>query len=101
MYEGIYKLIEELGELQDVLGALQQHIGRLQQALGKLGTCGDGEHWDGKGKMRARIIEEIADVRAALGYFEKYAGLDRDMKRVQDKRAKFEKWKLKGLSNGQ
>lgn len=49
---GISKLIEECGE--------------LQQDLGKFLTYGMGEHPDGKGPLRERIENEMADVLAAI-----------------------------------
>lgn len=60
---GIAKLIEECGE--------------LQQVLGKFLTYGMGEHPDGKGLLKDRIEDEMADVLAALQLvIVKYPGLD-------------------------
>lgn len=55
VWPGTSKLIEEMGELQQVLGKL-------------LGTAGQVEHWDGS-NLRKRLVEEIADVLAALELF--------------------------------
>jgi hypothetical protein len=56
VWPGASKLLEEMGE--------------LQQAIGKLiATAGETAHWDGS-DLRARLIEEMADVRAALEFFQ-------------------------------
>lgn len=54
VWPGTSKVLEEMGELQQVLGKLIQ-------------TGGDARHWDGD--LRPKIVEEIADVLAALDFF--------------------------------
>ena len=80
VWPGTSKLIEEMGE--------------LQQVLGKLIQCPDTEHWDGN--LRAKLVEEIADARAAIWFF-----MDRNMtvrereaidRRCNEKIRLFEKW---------
>lgn len=61
VWPGTSKVIEEMGELQQVLGKL-------------IATGGDTQHWDGD--LRKRLIEEIADVTAALVFFQKNLTLD-------------------------
>lgn len=53
-WPGTAKLLEEMGELQQVLGKLIM-IGGLTR------------HWDGD--LRPRLVEELADVQAALEFF--------------------------------
>lgn len=50
--KGRTKLTEECGELVTVLAKIE--------AFGSL-----GEHWDGKGDLKTRLENEIADVKAA------------------------------------
>ena len=79
-WNGLSKLIEEMGELQQVCGKL-------------IGSEGRTDHWSGDlGQM---LVEEIADVYAALDYFvgknlptEFHAITDRAISKV----ALFEKW---------
>jgi hypothetical protein len=54
-WSGIAKLVEELGELQTILGKL-------------LGVGGSTAHW--QGDLRPRLIEEMADVQAAIIHVE-------------------------------
>lgn len=53
-WNGLSKLIEELGELQQVCGKL-------------IGSEGEHNHWSGD--LREKFIEEIGDVHAALDFF--------------------------------
>lgn len=87
MWFGIGKLIEEIGE--------------LGQIVGKLIPFPNGEHPDGKANLRERLVDEIADTRAALEYFAK-ANLSRDELVAIDSRAalkfaKFSEWGLTGI----
>lgn len=80
VWPGTSKVIEECGE--------------LQQALGKLiATHGDEAHWDGS-NLRQRIEDEMADVAAAIAFFGKVNGLNREVmgQRIEEKMALFEKW---------
>lgn len=53
-WNGLSKLIEELGELQQVCGKL----------IGSEGSVG---HWSGN--LKEKFIEEIADVYASIDFF--------------------------------
>ena len=56
VWAGSSKLIEEMGELQQVLGKL-------------IGSHGETAHYDGT-ELRQRLLEEIADLTAAINFFE-------------------------------
>lgn len=51
---GIAKVAEEAGEVIQVIGKL-------------MNTRGASEHWDGT-DLRARLVEEFADLGAAIGF---------------------------------
>ncbi len=53
-WNGLSKLIEEMGELHQVCGKL-------------IGSGGNTDHW--AGDLRPKFIEEIGDTFAALRYF--------------------------------
>jgi len=53
-WNGLSKLIEELGELQQVCGKL-------------IGSQGEANHWSGD--LNAKFVEELGDVYAALDFF--------------------------------
>jgi NTP pyrophosphatase (non-canonical NTP hydrolase) len=82
---GIYKVLEECGELTTVLG--------------KLGPYPDGNHPDGAGNLVDRMQDELADVIAASTYFAKKNGLDVAYinARVAKKLATYEEWVLTGI----
>lgn len=61
--KGLAKLIEECGELQQILGK-------------KLAYFHTDEHPDGKGSMRERLQDEIADVMAACTFVSRTMELD-------------------------
>lgn len=81
IWPGTSKLIEEMGELQQVLGKL-------------IATAGDTNHWSGD--LRARMIEELADVGAALRFFavENFTReeLIQMLERSEKKKELFQKW---------
>lgn len=79
-WPGISKLIEEAGEVQQVCGKL-------------LGSGGDPAHFDGS-DLRARLVEEMGDLLAALGFVADKCGLDQEAiaARAATKRALFERW---------
>lgn len=81
IWPGTSKLIEEMGELHQVLGKL-------------IATAGDTEHWSGN--LRAKMIEELGDTRAAISFFEQenMTGFERDLieEREEKKLALFLKW---------
>jgi len=76
-----------------------EEAGELLQVLGKLGPFPSGAHPDGRGDLRGRLEEEIADVEAALAYFAVRNGLD--LKKIQQRRlmkiARFNHWDLTGV----
>lgn len=86
VWPGTSKLIEEMGELQQVLGKL-------------LGSHGEIAHYDGS-NLRERLIEEIADLRAALTFFEdNNFTVEEESQRVLRSRQKlvlFNKWQKEG-----
>ena len=57
-WPGISKLIEECGEVVQVAGKL-------------LATQGDEEHWDGT-DLRDRLVEELADLSAAIDFVKRF-----------------------------
>lgn len=63
---GLAKLTEEIGELQKELGELQQVIGKM---LGypDLQSSDIENHPDGT-NLRKRLVEEMADVHAAIEF---------------------------------
>ena len=54
-WPGTAKVLEEMSELGEILGKI-------------IGTGGKTTHWDGT-DLRQRLLEEIADVKAALTFF--------------------------------
>jgi len=77
--KGIFKLVEEMGE--------------LQQVLGKLASYPNNQHPEDS-KLKTALKEELADVYAALQYFVVKNGIDLDYNRVDQKINKFSKWDL-------
>lgn len=77
---GLAKMIEELGE--------------LQQVAGKILAYGLGEHPDGKGSLEQRFIEEAGDVLAAIRFVGMTHNINMNlvMQRMDDKIFLFEKW---------
>ena len=78
---GLVKLIEECGELQQI-------------AAKKLAYFDADEHPDGKGSMQQRLQEEIADTYAAMLTVVDLYGLDMIaiIQRSKEKKALFLKW---------
>lgn len=78
---GLPKLCEELGELQQVCGK-------------KLAYYHTDIHPDGKGSLKARMEEEMADVLAATAFVSERFMLDQDAinKRAAEKLALFHRW---------
>lgn len=70
VWPGTSKLIEEQGELLQVLGKL-------------MATGGDPNHWSGD--LRAKLVEEIADVAAALAFFQVHNLTVVEMRAVNDR----------------
>jgi NTP pyrophosphatase (non-canonical NTP hydrolase) len=82
LWPGTSKLLEETGELQQVLGKL-------------IGSGGKTNHYDGS-DLRLRLIEEIADVIAAVRFFQEVNMTDAERskiaERVERKFALFQQW---------
>lgn len=78
---GLVKLIEELGELQQI-------------AAKKLAYPNTDNHPDNKGSMKIRLQEEIADVYASLEIVRNSYGLDIEhiFNRYQQKHELFLQW---------
>jgi len=78
---GLVKLIEECGELQQI-------------AAKKLAYFDTDEHPDGKGSMQQRLQEEIADTYAAMLTVVDLHGLDMMaiIQRSKEKKMLFLKW---------
>ena len=79
-WPGISKLLEEAGEVSQVCGKL-------------MGSHGDIDHWDGT-DLRSRLIEELADLKAAIEFVVVHNKLDATVlnERVISKIHLFEKW---------
>lgn len=81
VWSGMSKLLEEMGELQQLLGKLIQ-------------TGGSTKHWDGD--LREKLIEELGDTAAAIGFFvdKNFTLLEQGKieTRAAQKRELFEHW---------
>lgn len=64
LWPGLSKLVEEMGEVQQVVGKL-------------IATGGRTDHWDGS-DLRVRLVEELADIAAAVTFVSQVNGLDAD-----------------------
>ncbi len=82
-WRGIGKLIEEAGE--------------VLQLIGKVIPFPDGPHPDGKGALRDRLPVELADLKAAIHYFETENHLTIMEDRAADKVRQFTHWGLTGI----
>lgn len=80
-FDGLTKLSEECGELQQIVAK-------------KIAFFNVDKHPDGGPSMKKRLEDEIADVLAAIGLVSDNLGLDSDriMKRAEKKRTLFRKW---------
>jgi NTP pyrophosphatase (non-canonical NTP hydrolase) len=85
-WPGASRVIEEGGELLQVLGKL-------------IGAGGETSHWDGS-DLRQKLLEETADLRAALAFFVEANGLltAESDERTQKKLAKYRRWHAEGLA---
>lgn len=85
VWPGTSKLLEEMGELQQVIGKL-------------IAIHGQTNHWSGD--LRKRMIEEAADVLAALRFFTSENLTSRELlqisKRADEKETLFFKWHSEG-----
>jgi len=84
-WQGIFKVLEECGELSTVLG--------------KLGPYPDGNHPDGAGNLIDRLQDELGDVLAACTYFAQINNLDLEYiaKRKAKKEETYKGWILTGV----
>jgi NTP pyrophosphatase (non-canonical NTP hydrolase) len=80
---GRAKLVEEFGEALQVVGKIDGMGGDI-----------DTPHWDGKGPLRTRLEDELADSIAAIQFAVWKHGLDDDriVKRAEEKLALFQFW---------
>ena len=83
---------------------LQEEMGELNTEMGKMGACPEGVHWDGKGHLYNRFMDEAADVTAAIAYVRhmnpEFNTPERDAEfdaRVIMKLRKFGGWGLAGI----
>lgn len=80
-WPGLAKLVEECGEVLQVVGKLMM-------------THGDQFHWSGD--MRECLLEEVADLEAAVVFFMRHNPTDEErremVRRITTKVNKFEEW---------
>jgi hypothetical protein len=79
------------------IGKLTEECGEVLQLLGKAIAFPSGDHPDGLGSMRERLPLELADLKAAIEYFERSNKLRVDTFRQAEKVTLFEKWGLTGV----
>ena len=72
-WPGLSKLVEECGEVIQVAGKL-------------IATDGDEGHWDGT-NLRCRMVEELADLSAAIEFVRGYCLGGQDNGRLERRRA--------------
>lgn len=85
-WRGIFKLIEEMGE--------------VQQVLGKIGPFPNEPHPDGLGNLDGRLEDELADLLAAIEYVIDQNVLDSVAINARAKRklVTFRGWCLTGIN---
>ena len=86
--------------LYDSLVQLWPSMSKVAQVFGKLmGTGGEPKHWDGS-NLRERLIEELADVYAAVQFFAANNLTKEEQfewaKRIGKKRELFDEWHAGG-----
>jgi len=86
-YKGIFKLIEECGE--------------VLQIAGKLGPFPHGRHPDGGEDLRERLQKELADLQAAILYVQIENKLNPMTLRREYKLANFNSWGLTGIGDNE
>ena len=76
------------------LAKLAEEMGELQQVIGKMMAYGTGKHPDGKGLLITRFEEEAADVTAALTFVAQTHGANSNnvKLRAASKLATFQAW---------
>jgi len=79
---------------QNGLAKLAEELGELQQVVGKMLAYGTGDHPDGKGKLLDRFEEEAADVMAAILFSVQTHGADQEKiaARAEKKFERFNEW---------
>jgi NTP pyrophosphatase (non-canonical NTP hydrolase) len=94
---GVAKLIEECAELAIELGSLQQILAK------KLAYWHTDVHPDGKGPIHDRIVDEMGDVMAAIGFVVEQLDLDhvRLVERHAMKLRLFDTWQAQIDNNDQ
>lgn len=87
LWPGVAKLNEECGEVVVEIGKLMM-------------THGDPDHWSGD--LRERLLNEVADVEAAIVFYLRFNMTDEERrcfrKRVSDKFTKFVTWRDEELA---
>jgi hypothetical protein len=85
IWPGLAKLVEECGKVMQVAGKLMM-------------VHGNNQHWDGD--IRARMLEELADLRAASVFLlaHNFSEWEQQefMQRVGQKLTKFDEWSKEG-----
>ena len=79
------------------IGKLTEECGEVLQLLGKAIAFPSGDHPDGKGSIRERLPVELADLKAAIEYFERVNRLRIDTLRQAEKVERFTEWGLTGV----
>lgn len=76
------------------LAKLAEELGELQQVVGKMIAYGSGAHPDGGPPLLQRLEDEAADVTAALTFVSQTHGMDlvRVTARAAIKLARFHAW---------
>lgn len=89
----------EKAEYWKGIGKIGEECGELLQVVGKAIAFPVEKHPDGKGNIRSRFIEEIADVYAALDYFCEANNIEFRLtdRRRRYKLNKFREWGLTGI----
>lgn len=83
------------------IGKLTEECGEVLQLLGKALAFPVGVHPDGMGTVRDRLPLELADLKAAIAYFERANDLPDLYARRAEKIGKFQKWGLPGVHDMQ
>lgn len=79
------------------LNKLQEELNELGAELARLASFPAGPHPDGQGPVIKRVIEELADVKAALSYFVSVNGVVENTQREREKLDLFWEFDLPGV----
>ena len=89
-WPGLAKLAEECGEVVQVIGKI-------------IGTAGTMRFRDGQTIDRSRLVEEVGDLKAIIGFVEDHAftAAERSacMRRQAVKRVVFERWRTEEMTD--